>query len=133
MGVNNSRHLLLPNPLYCNRLLHFALHFQGVVVAGEGGAVDVAAGAAHGADVAVFIDDLAARDGDGVGALDLHAFEDVEIHFLVVGLGGDFAGLLRVPHNDIRVCADGDIALARIDVENLGRVRAGDGDEFVHR
>ncbi|EGY01694.1 hypothetical protein AZA_75583 [Nitrospirillum viridazoti Y2] len=50
----------------------------------------------------------------------------------MVGLGGDGLGGRRVPHHQIGVGADGDRALARIDVEDLRGVGRGDLDEFVH-
>ena len=36
------------------------------------------------------------------------------------------------PHDEVGVAADGNRALARVDVEDLGGVGRGDGDEFVH-
>lgn len=89
------------------------------MVAGEGGAVDVAANAFYRADVAVLVHDFTLGNRDGIGALNDHAFEDIKINFLVVGFGGNGTRFLRVPHNDIRIRADRDRALARVDVEDF--------------
>ena len=54
-----------------------------------------------------------------------HAFEDVEVDVLVMRLGRDGTRGRRVPDDHVGVGADGDAALARVNVENLGRIRAG--------
>lgn len=102
------------------------------MVAGEGGAVDVAARAFDGADIAVLVHDVTLADGDGIGALHFHAFEDVEVDFLVVGFRRYGTGLFRVPHDNIRIRADRNAALARVDVEDFRGVGGGDGHEFIH-
>jgi hypothetical protein len=55
--------------------------------------------------------------------------EDVEIAGVMMCLGGDGALGARIPDDDVGVGADGDDALSRIEVEDLGGVGARDGDE----
>ncbi|MNH06205.1 hypothetical protein D3C79_655660 [compost metagenome] len=61
------------------------------------------------------------------------AFENVEVHLLVVGFGGDGAGALRVPQHQVGIGTHADSALAREQVEDFRRVGRGQRDEFVHR
>ena len=99
----------------------------------KGRAVDIAAGAAHGAQLALGIDHRALAQGRHRHPLHRHAFEDIEIHLLVMGLGRNGARRLRIPHHQVAVGAGGDHPFLRIKIEDLGRVGRGDGDEFVHR
>src|SRR3989338_10172869 len=95
------------------------------------GAGDVTAGARDEVDELAFVPADAATGDGGVGdSLDLHALEDVKVAGVVVGLGGDDSGGAGVPDDDVGVGADGDEALARIAVEELGYVGGGDGDEL---
>ena len=60
------------------------------------------------------------------------AFEDVEVHLLVMGLGREGTCALGVPQHQIGVGANADGAFAWEQVEDLRRIGGGDGNEFVH-
>mmetsp|Transcript_45093 Transcript_45093/g.75942 ORF Transcript_45093/g.75942 Transcript_45093/m.75942 type:complete len:399 (-) Transcript_45093:354-1550(-) len=68
---------------------------------------------------------LPSGDGHRCDTLDLHALEDVVVHFVVVGLGGDGALGGTIPDHNICVRAHVDAALLRVAVKDLGGVGAG--------
>ena len=53
-----------------------------------------------------------------------HAFVAIIIHAHVMCIGADGMFLVRVPHQNISVRANGDRAFARIHAKNLGRIGA---------
>ena len=61
------------------------------------------------------------------------AFEDVEVDLLVMGLGRDGPCALRVPQDQVGIGADLQRALARVEVEDLRGVGAGQRDEVIDR
>src|SRR5690606_24116199 len=90
------------------------------------GAAEVAAGAALDAEVAVGEGELAGDDGVGDGAADLEALEDVAVDLVPVGAGADHRAGGPVVDEQVRVGADPDRALARVEAEDLGRLGAAD-------
>ena len=61
------------------------------------------------------------------------AFEDVEVHLLVVGLGRDGARALRVPQHQVGVGTNTNGTLAREKVEDFRGVGGGQRNELMHR
>lgn len=94
---------------------------------------DVAPGTTLGAQVAVGPDQLALADGVAGDATHGLAFEDVEVHLLMVRGGRDGPRALRVPQHQVGIGADAQGALAREQVEDLRGVGRGQGDEVLHR
>ena len=62
-----------------------------------------------------------------------HAFKDVVVDLLVMGLHGNLPRSLRIPDRYIRIRPDADEPLARIDVENLRRIGRGHPHELARR
>ncbi|MNJ43009.1 hypothetical protein D3C77_379940 [compost metagenome] len=61
------------------------------------------------------------------------AFEDVEVHLLMVGGGRDGPGALRVPEHQVGIGAHAQGALAREQVEDLRGIGGGQRDKILHR
>src|SRR6185436_4207572 len=99
---------------------------------GKSRAVDVAACPADSIELAVGPGDLSLCDSVAGNTFHLHAFEDIEVDLLMVGLGRNRARAFRVPHDDIGVGTNADGAFARIDVEDLRGVGGRDADELIH-
>ena len=74
---------------------------------------------------------LAADRDDGWAAFDLPAFEGVVVDVLRLVFDGEFAQVIRVLNDKVGIRSGLDHALARIEVENLGRVGAGHRDELL--
>src|SRR3954466_11981745 len=102
--------------VHADRLAQVVIEIESLEDGREAGTIDIAAGAADGAQVPVGPDQLALRQGVAGGALHFHAFVDVEIDVLVVGPGGDGAGALRVPDHKVGVGSDLDRTLARVEI-----------------
>lgn len=62
-------------------------------------------------------------------AVALHALEDVEVASLMMSRGRNGTDRLRIPDKNIRIRARSDTALARVDIEDFGRICTGDGNE----
>ena len=89
--------------LDCNRPAVLGAFAQQVEHRRVGRALDITAGTAFGAQVAIDPDQLAGADGVAGHATHGLAFEDVEVNLLVMGLGRDSACALRVPQDQVGV------------------------------
>src|SRR5579883_734090 len=98
---------------------------------GEGGALDIAAVAFLGTQLAVLPGDLAARDRHDRRAGAGKAFEHIIFDAAELMSGADGLAARGIPDHEIGVGAHGDRALARKDIEDAGDVRRGDGDELL--
>src|SRR5689334_19406105 len=98
-------------PVHADWLMQVVVEVDRLEDRRETGAVDIAACTAYGAQVAIGPDQLALGQRVAGDAFHFHAFIDVEIDVLVVSLGGDRPGALRVPDHEIGVSSDLDGAL----------------------
>ncbi len=73
--------------------------------------------------LAVVPGDAAACDGGHSNAVHVHAFEDVEVHCMVVRGRADGALRAAIPHDDVRIAAHVDATLAWVKVEDAGGIR----------
>ena len=94
---------------------------------------DIAAIAGRGAHLARPPGELAVGDGRDRRAVADAAFEHVVFDPADLVLRRDRLGRRRVEDHEVRVRADRDRALARIDVEDAGDVGRGHGDELLAR
>src|SRR5450830_1647866 len=95
---------------------------QGVKSGAEGRALQVAAAAALDAQIALHIDQATLADGVAGHAGDGLALEDVVVAQRVLGLDRQGLGGAGVPDHQIGIGAGGHAALARVQVEQLGRI-----------
>lgn len=124
------RRLCPPNR---RRLIEPVCKLQRFEIGWEGRAINVAPSTAHGAEFALGINQLARRNRVARDARYFQPFEDIEVDLLMVGFGADRFGARGVPHDDIGVSPDSNRALARVEIEDLRRIRAGNLHELIWR
>ena len=74
---------------------------NGIPIAGEWGPFDVLACTTHGVKLVVLPDDRAPADGDGRNANDLHAFMNIKVDVLMVGVRRDGSRPFWIPNDNV--------------------------------
>src|SRR5271157_3461357 len=97
------------------------------------GALQVLAPSGPSEELFPFYDDLAPGENHAGVSLHGETLEHRIVHLHVMSAGPDRVGRLRVPEDDIRVTARGDLPFARVHPEDPGGRGGGQLDETIQR